>query len=86
MWPTDELFNINSNININIILEGKWKESGLCQKHTYRNNYVIEKVKFERLHYAHATPRWGGGGGEGGQPILLVTYGSVGLTVLVTIL
>ena len=35
VWPTDELFNINSNINI--ILEGKWKESGLCQKHTYRD-------------------------------------------------
>ena len=53
VWPTDQLFNINSNINI--ILEGKWKESGrkvegkwkesgrkwkesgLCQKHTYRD-------------------------------------------------
>ena len=35
VWFTDELFNINSNINI--ILEGQGKESGLCQKHTYRN-------------------------------------------------
>ena len=33
MWPTDELFNINSNINI--IMEGQWTESGLSQKHTY---------------------------------------------------
>ena len=33
VWPTDELFNINSNINI--IMEGQWTESGLCQKHTY---------------------------------------------------
>ena len=49
MWPTDELFNINSNINI--IMEGQWMESGLSQKHTYLDNYVIAKVKFERLHY-----------------------------------
>ena len=56
MWSTDELLNIN----INIILEGQWTESGLCQKHTYRDNYVIAKVKFERLHYAYGyavTPR-----------------------------
>ena len=33
VWPTDELFNINSNINI--IMEGQWAESGLSQKHTY---------------------------------------------------
>ena len=33
VWPTDELFNINSNINI--IMEGQWTESGLSQKHTY---------------------------------------------------
>ena len=25
VWPTDELFNINSNINI--IMEGQWTES-----------------------------------------------------------
>ena len=31
--PTDELFNSNSNSNI--ILEGQWTESGLCQKHPY---------------------------------------------------
>ena len=35
VWPTDELFNINSNSNINIIMEGQWTESGLSQKHTY---------------------------------------------------
>ena len=33
VWPTDELFNINSNINI--IMEGQWTESGLSQKDTY---------------------------------------------------
>ena len=33
VWPTDELFNINSNSNI--IMEGQWTESGLSQKHTY---------------------------------------------------
>ena len=33
VWPTDEFFN--SNININIIMEGQWMESGLSQKHTY---------------------------------------------------
>ena len=48
VWPTDELFNINSNINI--ILEGQWKESGLCQKHTYRDMFM-------RLHYGYGYGR-----------------------------
>ena len=40
VWSTDELFNINSNINI--ILEGQWTESGLCQKHTYRDIFECD--------------------------------------------
>ena len=38
VWPTDELFNINSNINI--IMEGQWTESGLSQKHTYLDMWL----------------------------------------------
>ena len=54
MWPTDELFNINSNINI--IKEGQWTESGLSQKHTYLDmrgldakRVISQKVKIEFL-------------------------------------
>ena len=51
VWPTDELFNINSNINI--IMEGQWTEWSKSEAHLSR--YVIAKVKFERLHTA---TRW----------------------------
>ena len=42
VWPTDELFNINSNINI--IMEGQWTESGLCQKHTYLQIGIVPQL------------------------------------------
>ena len=51
VWPTDELFNINSNININgRTVDGKWSKS-----EAHLSRYVIVKVKFERLHYAGYT-------------------------------
>ena len=53
VWPTDELFNINSNSNI--IMEGEWTESGKSEAHLSR--YVIAKVKFERLHYGYTVAR-----------------------------
>ena len=49
VWPTDELLNINSNINI--IMEGRTVDGKWSKSEAHLSRYVIATVKFERLHH-----------------------------------